>query len=81
MERELESLGLRWTAICKWSEERWFVLQDVLAKLQAFSERQHRFKTWLSETEEILSSLQTVNMTDISQVVEQVQCIKVCSMY
>ena len=77
LEQELESLGHRWTAICKWSEDRWVALHDVMAKWQAFDERQLRFNTWLTETEAVLVGLQSVNMSDISQVVQQVQCIKV----
>ena len=36
----VQVLGDRWAAICKWTEERWLLLQDILLKWQHFTEEQ-----------------------------------------
>ena len=79
LEHQLEALGLRWTGVCKWVEERWLLLSDVLTKWEAFSEHRSVFTDWLGETEDILSNMRTgpSDLSDIGQVVEQVQYLKV----
>ncbi|KTG32010.1 hypothetical protein cypCar_00017104, partial [Cyprinus carpio] len=37
---EQKNLGERWAAICKWTEERWILLQKILLCWQHFSEEQ-----------------------------------------
>uniref|UniRef100_A0A667XAM4 Calponin-homology (CH) domain-containing protein n=1 Tax=Myripristis murdjan TaxID=586833 RepID=A0A667XAM4_9TELE len=34
LESKLQVLGDRWAAICKWTEERWILLQEILLKWQ-----------------------------------------------
>lgn len=36
----LQHFGKRWAAICRWTEERWVLLQDILRKWQHFAEEQ-----------------------------------------
>lgn len=33
-------LGDRWANICRWTEDRWVLLQDILLKWQRFTEEQ-----------------------------------------
>ncbi|KTF92393.1 hypothetical protein cypCar_00018566, partial [Cyprinus carpio] len=40
LEEKLQNLGERWAAICKWTEERWILLQKILLCWQHFSEEQ-----------------------------------------
>uniref|UniRef100_A0A8C4PZN9 Calponin-homology (CH) domain-containing protein n=1 Tax=Eptatretus burgeri TaxID=7764 RepID=A0A8C4PZN9_EPTBU len=40
LEAQLQSLGERWANVCRWTEERWRLLQDALVKLQQFTEEQ-----------------------------------------
>lgn len=36
----VQVLGDRWAAICRWTEERWIVLQETLLKWQHFTNEQ-----------------------------------------
>lgn len=36
----LQVLGDRWAAICRWTEERWILLQEILLKWQHFTNEQ-----------------------------------------
>ncbi|KAI2598987.1 dystrophin, partial [Homo sapiens] len=42
-------LGDRWANICRWTEDRWVLLQDILLKWQRLTEEQCLFSAWLSE--------------------------------
>ncbi|XP_062373471.1 dystrophin [Sardina pilchardus] len=52
LEEKLKHLGNRWAAICKWTEERWVLLQEVLLKWQDFAEAQCEFERWLTQKEQ-----------------------------
>jgi len=54
------------------------MLQEALARWQGFNERLKEFTDWLMETEDTLAGMRTINVSDINQVVEHVQCLKVC---
>ncbi|KAG2468093.1 UTRO protein, partial [Polypterus senegalus] len=41
LEEQLQSLGERWAAVCRWTEERWRKLQDILLVWQQFIEDQN----------------------------------------
>lgn len=36
----VQVLGDRWAAICRWTEERWLLLQEILLKWQHFTNEQ-----------------------------------------
>ena len=36
----VQVLGDRWAAICRWTEERWILLQEILLKWQHFTNEQ-----------------------------------------
>lgn len=38
----VQVLGDRWAAICRWTEERWILLQEILLKWQHFTNEQVR---------------------------------------
>jgi hypothetical protein len=85
MEQQLETLGVRWTAVCQWAEQRGMQLNKALKKWQLFDDRRRNFAAWLTETEESLNeierrrhSIDDLQSADISDIVEQVQCLKVC---
>ncbi|XP_029903345.1 dystrophin isoform X2 [Myripristis murdjan] len=67
LEEQLQSLGERWAAVCRWTEERWHKLQEVLMVWQQLLEDQSLFRAWLAEKEEALSEVQTSNFKDPSE--------------
>ncbi|KAM9320032.1 dystrophin-like [Gastrophryne carolinensis] len=64
LEEQLQHLGDRWAAICRWTEDRWILLQEILLKWQHFAEEQCRFDSWLTEKEELLQTIQTTDFKD-----------------
>ncbi|XP_048870512.1 dystrophin isoform X3 [Brienomyrus brachyistius] len=70
LEEKLQHLGDRWAAICKWTEERWVLLQEILLKWQQFTEEQCSFETWLVEKEEFVHSIQCSGLKEQSGMVE-----------
>ena len=47
LEEELNLLGNRWAKICKWTEERWDLLQVIHQKWDLFYQMKENFSTWL----------------------------------
>ncbi|XP_052439429.1 dystrophin-like isoform X2 [Carassius gibelio] len=68
LEEKLQNLGERWAAICKWTEERWILLQKILLCWQHFSEEQLLFDSWLTQKEELVQSIQSSGTTDPNEV-------------
>ncbi|XP_047659645.1 dystrophin isoform X2 [Tachysurus fulvidraco] len=68
LEEKLQNLGERWAAICKWTEDRWLLLQRILKTWQHFTEEQHMFESWLTQKEQLLLSIQSSGTTDHSEV-------------
>ncbi|XP_075718952.1 utrophin isoform X4 [Rhinoderma darwinii] len=64
LEAQLQRLGERWAAVCRWTEEQWSKLQGILIPWQKLLEEQSLFKVWLSEKEESLSTVQRRNFKD-----------------
>lgn len=77
METQLQHLGKRWAAICTWTEQQWLLLQDVLLKLQHFSDEQKKFSEWLAQKEAILEKFEQSDMSDSDSVITQVKDLKV----
>ncbi|XP_032398145.1 dystrophin isoform X3 [Etheostoma spectabile] len=67
LEEQLQSLGERWAAVCRWTEERWHKLQDIFMVWQQLLSDQSLFRAWLAEKEEALSKVQTGNFKDPSE--------------
>uniref|UniRef100_A0A4W5P6K1 Utrophin n=1 Tax=Hucho hucho TaxID=62062 RepID=A0A4W5P6K1_9TELE len=59
LEDQLQSLGERWAAVCRWTEERWHKLQDILLVWQQLLEDQSLFQAWLTDKEAALGEVQT----------------------
>ncbi|XP_037541797.1 dystrophin [Nematolebias whitei] len=59
LEEQLQSLGERWAAVCRWTEERWQKLQEVFLVWQQLLSDQSLFRAWLDEKEEALNEVQT----------------------
>ncbi|XP_066229166.1 utrophin isoform X2 [Saccopteryx leptura] len=64
LEDQLQKLGERWTAVCRWTEERWSRLQEISLLWQELLEEQCLLKAWLTEKEEALNKVQTSNFRD-----------------
>ncbi|XP_061760709.1 dystrophin isoform X2 [Nerophis ophidion] len=64
LESKLQVLGDRWAAICRWTEERWILLQEILLKWQHFTNEQCVFDSWLTQKEELVRSIKTPNVKD-----------------
>ncbi|XP_034555010.1 dystrophin isoform X2 [Notolabrus celidotus] len=67
LEEQLQTLGERWAAVCRWTEERWNKLQEVFLVWQQLLSDQSLFREWLAEKEEALSEVQTSNFKDQSE--------------
>uniref|UniRef100_A0A8C1XAQ3 Dystrophin n=1 Tax=Cyprinus carpio TaxID=7962 RepID=A0A8C1XAQ3_CYPCA len=68
LEEKLQNLGERWAAICKWTEERWILLQKILLCWQHFSEEQLLFDSWLTQKEELVQTIQSSGTSDPNEV-------------
>ncbi|NXX46419.1 UTRO protein, partial [Tricholaema leucomelas] len=64
LEEQLQRLGERWTAVCRWTEEQRVKLQEIQLLWQELLEEQCLLKAWLTEKEEALSKVQTSNFKD-----------------
>ncbi|KAF3706399.1 Utrophin Dystrophin-related protein 1 [Channa argus] len=73
LESKLQVLGDRWAAICRWTEERWILLQEILLKWQHFTNEQCLFDSWLTQKEELVRSIKTSNLKDQA---ETVACLR-----
>ncbi|KAM9836007.1 dystrophin-like [Aulostomus maculatus] len=69
LESKLQVLGDRWAAICRWTEERWILLQEILLKWQHFTNEQCLFDSWLTQKEELVRSIKTSNLKDQAEMV------------
>ncbi|KTF84611.1 hypothetical protein cypCar_00035287, partial [Cyprinus carpio] len=59
LEEQLQSLGERWAAVCRWTEERWNKLEEIQLVWQRLLDDQSLFGSWLAEKEKALSEVQT----------------------
>uniref|UniRef100_A0AAV2LCU5 Dystrophin n=1 Tax=Knipowitschia caucasica TaxID=637954 RepID=A0AAV2LCU5_KNICA len=69
LESKLQVLGDRWAAICRWTEERWILLQEILLKWQHFTNEQCLFDSWLTQKEELVRSIKTSNLKEQTEIV------------
>ncbi|XP_076445085.1 dystrophin-like isoform X2 [Babylonia areolata] len=76
MEQQLERLGSRWAAVCRWTEDQWVVLQEVLLRWQQFHDEQTKFSVWLEEKEAVLRDMGHADLSDPDQVIVQVKHLK-----
>ncbi|CAN8203897.1 unnamed protein product, partial [Coccothraustes coccothraustes] len=79
LEEQLQRLGERWTAVCRWTEDRRVKLQEIQLLWQELLEEQCLLQAWLTEKEEALSKVQTSNFkdqTDLSVNVRKLAILK-----
>ncbi|XP_071405486.1 utrophin isoform X5 [Pithys albifrons albifrons] len=79
LEEQLQRLGERWTAVCRWTEDRRVKLQEIQLLWQELLEEQCLLNAWLTEKEEALSKVQTTNFkdqTDLSVNVRKLAILK-----
>ncbi|TRY54899.1 hypothetical protein DNTS_021319 [Danionella cerebrum] len=68
LEEQLQSLGERWAAVCRWTEERWNKLDQIQLIWQRLLDDQGLFGSWLSEKEKALAKVQTCEFRDASEI-------------
>uniref|UniRef100_A0A9J8BHJ6 Utrophin n=1 Tax=Cyprinus carpio carpio TaxID=630221 RepID=A0A9J8BHJ6_CYPCA len=68
LEEQLQSLGERWAAVCRWTEERWNKLEEIQLVWQRLLDDQSLFGSWLAEKEKALSEVQTSDFKDPSEI-------------
>lgn len=68
LEEQLQSLGERWAAVCRWTEERWNKLDETQLVWQRLLDDQSLFGSWLTEKEKALSEVQTCDFKDPSDI-------------
>ncbi|XP_018411868.1 PREDICTED: utrophin-like [Nanorana parkeri] len=64
LETQLQKLGERWAAVCRWTEEHWSKLQEILVLWQKLLEEQSLLRIWLKEKEESLKKVQRSDFKD-----------------
>ncbi|KAM4522124.1 utrophin isoform 2-T2 [Odontesthes bonariensis] len=77
LEEQLQSLGERWAAVCRWTEERWHKLQEIFMVWQQLLSDQSLFRAWLAEKEEALNEVQTSNFKDSSEINTNVRLLAI----
>ncbi|XP_058515061.1 dystrophin isoform X1 [Ochotona princeps] len=77
LEEQLKVLGDRWANICRWTEDRWVLLQDILLKWQRFTEEQCLFSTWLSEKEDAVNKIHITGFKDQNEMLSSLQKLTV----
>uniref|UniRef100_A0A8C9CVN1 Dystrophin n=1 Tax=Phocoena sinus TaxID=42100 RepID=A0A8C9CVN1_PHOSS len=77
LEKQLKVLGDRWANICRWTEDRWVLLQDILLKWQRFTEEQCLFSAWLSEKEDAVNKIHTTGFKEQSEMLSSLQKLAV----
>ncbi|XP_017733000.1 PREDICTED: dystrophin-like, partial [Rhinopithecus bieti] len=70
-------LGDRWANICRWTEDRWVLLQDILLKWQRLTEEQCLFSAWLSEKEDAVNRIHTTGFKDQNEMLSSLQKLAV----
>nr|XP_005995015.2 PREDICTED: dystrophin isoform X4 [Latimeria chalumnae] len=73
LEEQLQHLGDRWAAICRWTEDRWVLLQEILLKWQHFTEEQCLFDSWLTEKEDAVSQIHTSGFKDQNEMLSNLR--------
>uniref|UniRef100_A0A673MU61 Utrophin-like n=1 Tax=Sinocyclocheilus rhinocerous TaxID=307959 RepID=A0A673MU61_9TELE len=68
LEEQLQSLGERWAAVCRWTEERWNKLEEFQLVWQRLLDDQSLFGSWLADKEKALSEVQTSDFKDPSEI-------------
>uniref|UniRef100_A0A8C2D8H9 Dystrophin n=1 Tax=Cyprinus carpio TaxID=7962 RepID=A0A8C2D8H9_CYPCA len=68
LEEQLQSLGERWAAVCRWTEERWNKLEEIQLVWQRMLDDQSLFGSWLADKEKALSEVQTSDFKDPSEI-------------
>ncbi|XP_065057528.1 dystrophin-like isoform X3 [Rhopilema esculentum] len=76
LEEQLAVLGERWSAVCKWTEQRWALLQDVLNNWQSYRSEERRLSEWLGEKERNLKEISETDLGDKMTVSLQLQQLK-----
>ncbi|XP_043925536.1 utrophin isoform X2 [Protopterus annectens] len=64
LEVQLQALGERWAAVCRWTEERWQRLQEIFILWQQLIEEQCLFKAWLKEKDDDLYNIKIDHFKD-----------------
>lgn len=64
LEEQLAVLGERWSNVCKWTEQRWSMLQEVLKSWQEYRDEERRLSKWLKEKESQIEDIKHIDLGD-----------------
>ncbi len=70
LETKLSNLSDRWSNVCKFVGNRWFVVQDLLSKLQAIDKDFADISAWIQQQSTklkgLINTVDTSNQSDIN---------------
>ncbi|EDO41099.1 predicted protein, partial [Nematostella vectensis] len=78
LEEQLAVLGERWSGVCRWTEMRWSILQEVLSNWQEYRDEEKRLAAWLMEKEREIEDLKTVDLSSLDDVRTNLEQLVVC---
>ncbi|XP_028414557.1 dystrophin-like isoform X10 [Dendronephthya gigantea] len=68
LEEQLGILGERWSSVCKWTEERWELLQVLQVSWQQYTTEEARLNEWLTSKEKEIEDMKRIDASDIDNV-------------
>jgi hypothetical protein len=79
LETKLSNLSDRWSNVCKFVGNRWFIVQDLLNKLQAIDKDFNDISLWIQQQsaklKELINTIDNSNQSDIN-LVDLIQILK-----
>lgn len=75
LEEQLAVLGERWSNVCKWTEQRWSMLQEVLKSWQQYRDEERRLSKWLKEKESQIEDIKHIDLGDSDVVKKTVKIL------
>ena len=73
--KKLATLGERWAMVCRWAEDRYARLQQIILKWQQFQLDERDFSGWLDSKRNVLREMNEEDVTDIEVCCTYVLCV------
>ncbi|XP_066986162.1 dystrophin-like isoform X26 [Macrobrachium rosenbergii] len=77
LEDELNALGERWAHICKWTESRWNMLQNLSVYWKALDQGMVKMRQWMDEKETLLRQVESNPSTEQEHILQQASMLQV----
>ncbi|XP_068223554.1 microtubule-actin cross-linking factor 1-like [Palaemon carinicauda] len=77
LEDELNALGERWAHICKWTESRWSMLQNLSVYWKALDQGIVKMRQWMDEKESLLRQVESNPSTEQEHILQQASMLQV----